>query len=91
MSDRLKKELSSTGIEAEPEEIDGKYIIDIEDQDEWGKYFSLLDDSDFHNDPDEDILELLKTKYTFYSKYYTYELSSDFEQDEYKLVITERK
>lgn len=89
--ERLFDELLSIGIEEEPMEEDGKYVIELSDEDQWGQYFSAFDGSDFRSDPEEDELDLFHSVYKFYSKDYTYELTSNFDTDEYKLVIDKRK
>ena len=92
MDEILEKELDRLGIldlgDSINEESDG-YLIKIKNQDTWGKYFSLLDTSDLKSE-EEDELDLFHSVFKFYSKYYTYTLTSDFEKDKYELKIMER-
>ena len=69
----------------------GSYVIDIEDSDEFGKIYSILD-----KNPDLEYMEnnsLLTidngSLYYLYDRKYQINLIADFKNDNYKLVATE--
>jgi hypothetical protein len=66
------------------------YIIDIEDSDEYGKIYSLLDKSDeIEEDEDSSTITVHTSNLVFESDNYQLTLIADFDQDTYKLVCKE--
>lgn len=66
------------------------YIIDIEDSDEYGKIYSLLDKSDkIEEDEDSSTITVHTSNIVFESDNYQLTLMADFDQDTYKLVCKE--
>lgn len=66
------------------------YIIDIDDSDEYGKIYSLLDKSDeIEEDEDSSTITVHTSNIVFESDNYQLTLIADFDQDTYKLVCKE--
>jgi hypothetical protein len=66
------------------------YIIDIDDSDEYGKIYSLLDKSDeIEEDEDSSTITIHTSNIVFESDNYQLTLIADFDQDTYKLVCKE--
>ena len=69
-----------------------QYIIDIEDSNTYGKYFSLLEDSDLEDV--DDMSNITSTgedsKMVYESEEYKITLSGNFESDLYKLIVEEK-
>ena len=66
------------------------YVIDIEDSDEYGKIYSLLDKSDeIEEDEDSSTITVHNSNIVFESENYQLTLIADFDQDTYKLVCKE--
>jgi hypothetical protein len=66
------------------------YIIDIEDSDEYGKIYSLLDkSSEIEEDEDSSTITVHTSNIVFESDNYQLTLIADFDQDTYKLVCKE--
>lgn len=66
------------------------YIIDIEDSDEYGKIYSVLDKSDeIEEDEDSSTITVHTSNLVFESDNYQLTLIADFDQDTYKLVCKE--
>ena len=83
--------LKQIGIDAEPVKAeDGNYNIDIEDSNEYGKYFSKLDKSDLvEEDQDASSVNFENSSIQFVNDEYTLTLIADFENDTYSLNIRE--
>ena len=86
----IKTILSELGINHEvTKSKDGTYILDIEDMDEFGKYYSLLDRNDNVEELDEtSLMTIHNISLNYLYKNYQFSLISDNDQDSYKLVIT---
>lgn len=66
------------------------YIIDIDDSDEYGKIYSLLDKSnEIEEDEDSSTITIHTSNIVFESDNYQLTLIADFDQDTYKLVCKE--
>ena len=66
------------------------YIIDIDDSDEYGKIYSLLDKSnEIEEDEDSSTITVHTSNIVFESDNYQLTLIADFDQDTYKLVCKE--
>ena len=83
--------LKQIGIDAEPVKGEnGSYNIDIEDSNEYGKYFSKLDKSDLvEEDQDASSVNFENSSIQFTNDKYTLTLLADFENDTYSLNIRE--
>ena len=67
----------------------GAYVIDIDDYNEYGKYFSLLSNSDLEEVQDTSQITIHTTNVTFISDKYQLVLQADLDEDLYKLVVTQ--
>lgn len=66
------------------------YIIDIEDSNEYGKVYSLLDKSDaVEEDEDSSTITVHTSNIVYESEDFQFTLIADFDQDTYKLVCKE--
>ena len=83
--------LKQIGIDAEPVKgKDGGYNIDIEDSNEYGRYFSKLDKSDLvEEEQDASSVNFENSSIQFTNDNYTLTLIADFENDTYSLNIRE--
>ena len=83
--------LKQIGIDAEPVKgEDGSYNIDIEDSNEYGRYFSKLDKSDLvEEEQDASSVNFENSSIQFTNDNYTLTLIADFENDTYSLNIRE--
>ena len=83
--------LKQIGIDAEPVKCeDGSYNIDIEDSNEYGRYFSKLDKSDLvEEEQDASSVNFENSSIQFTNDNYTLTLLADFENDTYSLNIRE--
>ena len=83
--------LKQIGIDAEPVKGEnGSYNIDIEDSNEYGKYFSKLDKSDLvEEEQDASSVNFENSSIQFTNDKYTLTLLADFENDTYSLNIRE--
>ena len=79
------------GIDAEPVKSEtGSYNIDIEDSNEYGRYFSKLDKSDIvEEEQDASSVNFENSSIQFTNEQYTLTLLADFENDTYSLNIRE--
>ena len=69
---------------------ENNYIIDFETSDEFNKAFSRLDKSDLvEENDDSSVVNLNVTNILYIGEGYSFNLIADFEQNIYKLVITE--
>ena len=67
----------------------GAYVVDIEDYNEYGKFFSLLEKSPYEEVQDTCQITLHTTNVTYASEEYQICLQADLDEDMYKLVITQ--
>lgn len=83
--------LKQIGIDAEPVKGEnGSYNIDIEDSNEYGRYFSKLDKSDLvEEEQDASSVNFENSSIQFTNDNYTLTLLADFENDTYSLNIRE--
>ena len=83
--------LKQIGIDAEPVKGEnGRYNIDIEDSNEYGRYFSKLDKSDLvEEEQDASSVNFENSSIQFTNDNYTLTLIADFENDTYSLNIRE--
>ena len=66
------------------------YIIDIDNSDEYGKIYSILDKNDDLEEVDEDSKITIQTStIVFESDEYKFTLLADFDRDTYKLICVE--
>ena len=83
--------LKQIGIDAEHVKGEGgSYNIDIEDSNEYGRYFSKLDKSDLvEEEQDASSVNFENSSIQFTNDNYTLTLIADFENDTYSLNIRE--
>lgn len=66
------------------------YVIDIEDSNEYGKIYSLLDKSaEVEEDEDSSTITVHTSNIIYESDNFQFNLIADFDQDTYKLVCKE--
>jgi hypothetical protein len=87
----MKELLSSIGITEEGHMSSGNnYIIDLDDSDHYNRIFSKLDKSDLvEENEDSSVVNLEVTNILYLADGYSLNLIADFDQDTYKLVVTE--
>lgn len=87
----MEELLRQLGIDAEPVKGEnGSYNIDIEDSNEYGRYFSKLDKSDIvEEEQDASSVNFENSSIQFTNEKYTLTLLADFENDTYSLNIRE--
>ena len=87
MKDILKK----IGInEAGYYSDDGNYIIDFENSNQFNKAFSRLEKSDLvEENEDSSVIDLNVSNVMYVGDDYSFNLIAEFEQDIYKLVVSE--
>lgn len=86
----MEEFLKGLGIKAVGEYTKhGAYIIDIADYDEYGKYFSILENSDLEEVQDTAQITVHTTNITYANDSYQILLQADLDEDIYKLVVTE--
>ncbi len=87
----MEELLRQLGIDAEPVKGEnGSYNIDIEDSNEYGRYFSKLDKSDIVEEgQDASSVNFENSSIQFTNEQYTLTLLADFENDTYSLNIRE--
>ena len=87
----MKEILKKIGIEdAGYYSKEKNYVIDFETSQEFNKAFSRLDKSDLvEENDDSSVVNLNVSNILYIGQGYSFNLIADFEQDLYKLVITE--
>jgi hypothetical protein len=66
------------------------YVIDLDDSDHFNRLFSKLDKSDLvEENEDSSVVNLEVTNILYLADGFSLNLIADFEQDTYKLVVTE--
>ena len=87
----MKELLKKIGItEAGYYSKERNYVIDLEDSDHFNKVFSKLQKSDLVDEnEDSSVINLSVSNVLFLSDDYSLNLIADFDQDIYKLVVTE--
>jgi len=87
----MEKFLSDIGIEQVGHYTNNNsYVIDIEDSDEYGKFYSRFDKSGLvEEDDDASTITLHNSNIIFRSDDFQFNLIADFDQDTYKLVARE--
>lgn len=69
---------------------DGNYVIDFENSDQFNKAFSRLDKSDeVEENDDSSVINLNVSNVMYIGEKFSFNLIADFEQNLYKLVVTE--
>lgn len=89
----MKQLLNNIGITKEGHYgKDQVYIIDIEDSDEYGKFYTLLDKSKFVDElEDSTLLTIHSASVSYANEHFQLTLLADFDEDLYKLVVRELK
>lgn len=86
----MEEILKKIGITAKGEyTTNGAYVVDLKNYDEYSKYYSLLEKSDFEEVQDTAQITIHTTNVTFASDDYQIVLQADLDEDMYKLVVTE--
>lgn len=87
----MKELLRQLGINAVGNYTDdGSYVIDIDNSDKWGVYYSKLDNSDLLELQEESsLLTADNASQIYFSDEYQLALVADFDNEIYKLVISE--
>ena len=89
MKDTLKKiGINESGYFSE----DDNYIIDFENSEQFNKAFSRLEKSDLvEENEDSSVVDLNVSNVMYVSDDYSFNLIAEFEQDIYRLVVSELK
>ena len=66
----------------------GSYVLDIPTYDDYSKYYSLLEKSDFNEVQDTAQITFHTTNVTYDAGEYQIVLQADLDEDIYKLVVT---
>lgn len=86
----MEEFLKSLGINGNLQKSNSSYVMDIEDSNEYGKIYSLLDKSDeIEEDTESSQVTLDYSSIQFFNDLYTLQLIADFENNEYRLTIKE--
>lgn len=87
----MKELLNKIGItEAGHFEKDGSYVIEFETDKQYNKAFSRLDRSELlEENPDGGTVSLSASVIVYESEKFVLQLLSDYDKDEYKLIIKE--
>lgn len=82
--------LNSLGISGPLQKSRSSYVLDINDSNEYGRIYSLLDKSDLvEEDSESSQVTLDYSSIQFFNKQYTIQLIANFKDDEYRLTIKE--
>ena len=89
MKDILKKiGITEAGYFSE----DGNYIVDFENSNQFNKAFSRLEKSDeVEENEDSSVIDLNVSNVLYVNDDYSFNLIAEFEQDVYRLVVSELK
>ena len=88
----MEELLRKIGINETPTKTDNGYVINLNDSDEYGRYYSKLDKSDLVEEDDESsqvTLENSSIQYLSEDGKYLFTLLADFDGDIYTLTIKE--
>lgn len=87
----MKDFLNELGITEEGHDTqDGNFVIDLDDSNHYNKIFSKLDKSDLvEENEDSSVVNVDVTNILYIADNYALNLIADFNQDTYKLVVTE--
>lgn len=86
----MEEFLNSIGITGNLQKSRSSYVLDIEDSNEYGKIYSLLDKSDeIEEDSESSQVTLDYSSIQYFNDQYTVQLIANFKDDEYRLTIKE--
>ena len=87
----MRNFLKELGIEAVGYFSDNNnYIVDIENSDDFNKVFSKLDNCDLlEEDEDFSVVNVNASNIMYFSDKYTINLIADYDENKYKLVISD--
>jgi hypothetical protein len=87
----MKELLKEMGITEEGHSTSkNNYVIDLDDSNHFNKIFSKLDKSELvEENEDSSVVNLEVTNILYLADGYSLNLIADFDQDTYKLVVTE--
>lgn len=87
----MKELLKEIGITEEGHSTSkNNYVIDLDDSNHFNKIFSKLDKSELvEENEDSSVVNLEVTNILYLADGYSLNLIADFDQDTYKLVVTE--
>ena len=86
----VKEYLKSIGIVKDGIQKDSSYIIDIENSNEYGKFYSILDKVNDLDETDNSTITSDKSIIEYESDDYIFELTADFASDKYSLTVKEK-
>lgn len=86
----VKEYLKSIGIVKDGIQKDSNYIIDIENSNEYGKFYSILDKVNDLDETDNSTITSDKSIIEYESDDYIFELTADFDSDKYSLTVKEK-
>lgn len=86
----MEELLKEIGIDKPINIQDGKAVVDISDEKEYGRIYTLLDRSDLvEEDEESSMITMDSSSIQYDNDDYILTLIADFNLDEYKLVIKE--
>ena len=86
----MEEFLQSIGIKGKLQKSSNSYVMDIDDSNEYGKIYSLLDKSeDVEEDPESSQVTFDYSSIQFFNDDYIIQLIADFENNTYRLTIKE--
>ena len=86
----MEEFLKSLGINGQLQKSKSSYVLDINDSNEYGRIYSLLDKNDeVEEDSESSQVTMDYSSVRFFNDEYTIQLIADFENDEYRLTIKE--
>lgn len=86
----MEELLKEIGIDKQITIQDGKAVVDIADEKEYGRIYTLLDRSDLiEEDEESSMITMDSSSIQYDNDNYILTLIADFNLDEYKLVIKE--
>ena len=88
----MEEFIQELGIQGKLNKVNGKGIIDIQDSNEYGRIYSRLDRSELlEEDEDSSQITLDNATIVYEGDDYQLTLLADFNADQYKLVIKEKR
>lgn len=86
----MEELLKEIGIDKPISTQDGKAVVDIDDERDYGRIYTLLDRSDLvEEDEESSMITMDSSSIQYDNDDYVLTLIADFNLDEYKLVIKE--
>lgn len=86
----MEEFLQSLGIKGNLQKSSNSYVMDIDNSNEYGRIYSLLDKSEeVEEDPESSQVTFDYSSIQFFNDEYIIQLIADFENNSYRLTIKE--